>query len=917
LGVELRFGQNTGGQIHMSATPTKSDPLKQLAEANRLAGLELDKDLVQVKRVFTTEGVPAFDTVKWVRKDAVIVGSDGKEKFRQNDVEVPEWWNDTTVNIVVEKYFRVVNGVKENSAKQMFLRVADWLATQAIKQRVLGDNSAAIFKEELLYMFVHGMHAFNSPVWFNMGVKEKPQCSACFIQAVDDTMESIVDLAKKEVMLFKGGSGTGSNLSKLRSSYEKLSGGGKASGPVSFMKLLDSGAGVTKSGGTTRRAAKMVVMNIDHPDILEQASGEAGFITCKAAAEQIAQDLYSTGKYTAEWNKPGNVYDLVGYQNANNSVRVSNLFMECLEKGTDWVTKAVKTGAPISTYKSQELWNKIAEAAWFCGDPGIQFDTITNDWHTCRNSGRINASNPCSEYLFLDDTACNLSSLNLMCFADGKKFKVQEFIHASELATLAKELIVEGSSYPSPRIEEMSHKFRTLGLGYTNLGALLTYWGLPYDSDGGRSITAAITAVMTGAAYKMSAELARIRGPFSEYKINEGPMLEVIRKHWDAAKRLPNNIVKDWQAIVDSAYEVWKEAYELGVKYGYRNAQVTVIAPTGTISFLMGAETTGVEPMLGCVVFKKVVGEGLLVLPNGIIEPALRNLGYADATIVDILEHIRRTNTIHGAPGFEDKHGPIFAESLGDHALSPNAHVDMMVAVQPFVSGGISKTVNMPKTATPQDIANIYMRAWKGNLKCIAVYRDGCKLSQPISTEFSEQGKAQKKLAWGSRRKMPKTRDSKTHKFTIGSQEGYLTVGLYPDGTMGEFFIETSKQGSALMGFVDAWATAVSIGIQHGVPFDVLKEKFIDMKFEPSGFTDCDEIRIAKSIPDYIFRWIEHFIVNKGTEETAPVETGIMKIDSTSISSHDGPPCSKCGNMTKRAGSCYCCTNCGTTTGCS
>lgn len=903
----------------MSLMPKDTRTLQEkLKEANELAGKYKDETLLQVRRVFTVEGVPAFDTVKWAHKDAVIIGSDGKEKFRQNNVEIPEWWNDTTINIVAEKYFRIVNGVKEGSAKQMFLRVADWLAQQAINQDVLGKDNAAIFKEELLYMFVHGMHAFNSPVWFNMGVKdEKPQCSACFINAVEDTMESITELQKKEIMLFKGGSGTGSNLSPLRSSYEYLSNGGRSSGPVSFMKPLDAGAGATKSGGGTRRAAKMVVLNIDHPDILEQANGEAGFITCKSDAEQVAHDLYSTGKYTAEWNKPGNVYERVGFQNANNSVRVSNLFMDCLERGTDWVTKAVKSGAPVATYKSQDLWNKIAEAAWFCGDPGIQFDTTTNDWHTCKTAGRINASNPCGEYLFLDDTACNLSSLNLLRFADGKKFKVDQFIHASEIATLAKELIVDGSSYPSKNIAHNSSMYRTLGLGYTNLGALLTYWGLAYDSNEGRAVTASITAVMTGAAYKMSAELAKIRGPFSEYKANETSMIEVIRKHWDAAKRLPSTIVKDWQAIVDKAYEVWRDAFELGSRHGFRNAQVTVIAPTGTISFLMGAETTGIEPMLGCVVYKKVVGEGLLVLPNGIIEPALRNLGYEGEILMGILEHVRKTNTIHGAPGFDNKHGVIFAESLGDHALLPNAHVDMMVAVQPFVSGGISKTVNMPKSATPQDIANIYMRAWKGGLKCIAVYRDGCKLSQPISTEFTDKGKALKKSNWGERRKMPKTRDSKTHKFTIGSQEGYLTVGLYPDGTFGEFFIETAKQGSALMGFVDAWATAVSIGIQHGVPFDVLKEKFIDMKFEPSGFTDCDEIRIAKSIPDYVFRWIEHFIVNKGNGKAPDAPEAVIIDVKPMEKSFNGPPCDKCGNMTKRAGSCYCCTSCGTTTGCS
>lgn len=886
--------------------------------------MQPSKEEYKIKRVFTTEGLPALDTVKWVRKDAVIVGSDGKEKFRQNGIEVPEYWSDTTINIVAEKYFRVIEGVKECSAKQLFSRVAIFLSDQAVNQNIMSPASAEIFREELLYMFVHGMHAFNSPVWFNMGVVDAPQCSACFIQAVDDTMESITELAKKEVMLFKGGSGTGSNLSNLRSSYEYLSGGGKASGPVSFMKMFDAGAGVTKSGGTTRRAAKMVVLNIDHPDILEQSNGEPGFITCKSKAEQIAHDLYSTGKYTAEWNKPGNVYDLIGFQNANNSVRVTDEFMEAVELDKDWLTYEVKptltgfdfpdhpTNKIIHTYKARDLFNKISEATWFCGDPGIQFDTATNDWHTCPNSGRINASNPCSEYLFLDDTACNLSSLNLLRFAEGKKFKLNEFMHACELAIISKELIVDSSSYPSPKLKEMSHKFRTLGLGYTNLGALLTYWGLPYDCVEGRNIAAAITAIMTGAAYKTSANLARIVGPFEEYTKNSEAMLNVIMKHWDAAKRLPSTTVKEWRPIVDKAYSIWKDAYELGVKFGFRNAQTTVLAPTGTISFIMMAETTGIEPMIGCIVYKKVVGEGLLILPNGVIKPALENLGYNETQITSILSYIRIKGTIHGCPIVETRHINIFSEALGDHALKPEAHVDMMVAVQPFVSGGISKTVNMPKTATSKDISDIYLRAWKGGLKCIAIYRDGCKLSQPVSTEFNENAQAKRNaLQWGSRRKMPQTRNSKTHKFTIGQQEGYLTAGLYPDGTLGEIFVETAKQGSALMGFVDAWAQAVSIGLQHGVPFDVLKDKFIDMKFEPDGLTGCEGIQFAKSIPDFVFRWLERFIVNKNDNNSVPQESKELS------KSMDGPPCIRCGNLTKRAGSCYCCQSCGTTTGCS
>ena len=871
-------------------------------------------------RSLLAKGKHAFETIKWVTRNAVIVGGDGKEKFRQDNVEVPEWWNETTVNVVVEKYFRVVNGVKETSAKQMFGRVAKWLRTEGIKQGVFeSDEAAFIFENELLYLFVHGMHAFNSPVWFNMGVIDKPQCSACFIQSVGDEMQSIMDLATREVMLFKGGSGTGGNLSNLRSSYEKLSGGGYASGPVSFMRGYDAFAGATKSGGTTRRAAKMQVLNIDHPDILEQRNGEAGFITCKSDAEKMAQDLYSTGQYTAEWNKPGNVYDRVQFQNANNSVRVPDEFMHAVERRGTWQTKEVRGGKPVHTYQAQKIWDEIAQAAYVCGDPGIQFDTATNEWHTCPESGRINASNPCSEYLFLDDTACNLSSINLLRFANGKEFQVEKFIHACELATTAKEIIVGGSSYPSERITEMSHKFRTLGLGFTNLGALLTYWGLPYDSNEGRAVAGAITAIMGGAAQRQSAVLAKVLGPFSEYEKNKEPMLRVIRKHWDAAKRLPTTVTKEWHSLFDTACDLWKEAFALGKEYGYRNGQVTVLAPTGTISFMMGADTTGGEPMLGVVVYKKVVGEGLLVMPNGVVAPALLNLGYEPEKVQRILDHIKEHKTIHTAPDFDVvKHGPVFAEALGDYALKASAHIDMMIAIQPFLSGGISKTVNMPKDCSPQDIADVYMRAWKGGLKCVAIYRDGCKLSQPISTKLSEMGQTEKGLEWGERRKMPRTRQSVTHKFSINHQEGYVTAGLYPDGSVGEIFINIAKQGSTLNGVFDSWAQAVSIGLQHGVPLATLEEKFCDMRFDPSGITDNDDIRFAKSIPDYIFRWLAmHFgennrleaeIVQVMEEKLFPALAGV---------SLDGPPCTRCGNMTKRSGSCYCCQSCGTTTGCS
>ena len=870
-------------------------------------------------RPLLSKNIPAFDTIKWVRKDAVIVGADGSEKFRQNEVEVPDWWSDITVNVVAEKYLRFVDAFfgcvyepqKESSAKQMFSRVAKWLREQGVAQGVFtSEEDAAVFENEMLYLFVHGMLAFNSPVWFNVGILENPQCSACFIQSVKDTMEDITALISKEMKLFKGGSGTGSNLSTLRSSYESLSRGGSASGPVSFMRPLDAGAGATKSGGTTRRAAKMVILNIDHPDIYEQANGEPGFIGCKAHAERVAQDLYSTGKYTAEWNKPGNVYELVGFQNANNSVRVPDIFMKSVERKGTWYTKEVKTGKSLKTYESEMLWRSIAESAWVCGDPGLQFDTAINTWHTCPNSDRINASNPCSEFLFIDDSACNLASLNLLRFADGKNFKIEEFIHASELAILSMEIIVDGSSYPSEALKENSHKFRPLGLGYANLGALLTFWGLPYDSKDGRMVAAGITSLMTAASYRMSSHLAKVMGPFEEYEKNKEAMLAVVKKHWEEAKV--------WNIFVtplcSKSLDIWETAYEVGKICGYRNAQTTVLAPTGTISFLMGCDTTGIEPMAGCVIYKKVVGEGLLVMPNNVVEPSLLNLGYSLDQINRILGHIKNQKPIHTAPDFDvKKHGPIFAEALGEYAIKPEAHVDMMAAVQPFISGGISKTVNMHKNCTPQDIANIYMRAWKAGLKCVAVYRDGCKLSQPIATSISNSDKSEKGLAWGERKRLPDTRPGTTHKFSIQSQEGYIRTGNYPSGDLAEIFITMSKCGGTMNGLLDSLAMSISGGLQHGVPLRWYVGKYTDVKFEPAGFTTNEEIRIAKSIVDYLARWLWS---EYGDEKQ---ETGDVKaLDERLITKAlDGPPCSRCGNLTRRSGSCYCCTQCGTTTGCS
>lgn len=889
---------------------------------------------IRFQRVFTTEGVHPYETVTWVKRDAVIFDSKGGEKFRQNGVEVPDYWNETTTNIVAEKYFRVVNGVKEKSARQMFHRVAFWMTTQAVKQGLLDGEffqdggiemfkgEADIYYDELLHMLLHGMFAFNSPVWFNVGVTEKPQCSACFIQSVKDDMGDIMDLAKKEALLFKGGSGTGANLSPIRGSNENLTNGGIASGPVSFMKGFDAFAGAMKSGGGTRRAAKMVCLNVEHPDIED-------FITCKSDAEQVAHDLYSTGKYTAEFNVPGNVYDLVSFQNANNSVRVTDEFMKAVEKDGDFWTKTIKDGKPHKKYKARQLWKEMAKATWMCGDPGMQFDTTTNEWHTSPASGRINASNPCSEYLYLDDTACNLASLNLRKFVKPDwTFDTDGFEHACEIAITAMEGAVEGSSYPSPVIESNSHRYRTLGLGYTNLGDLLTVWGLPYDSNDGRAIAGAITAIMGGAAQRQSALLAEVKGPFPAFDVNRDAMLAVVKKHTNAAKRIPMPMDKRWHVLIERAPELWTEALSLGKKFGYRNAQVTVLAPTGTISFLMSARTTGIEPDLSIVTYKKLVGGGMAIMPNESVRVALENLGYPSGEITVILKFIETSGTIHGAPGFDDeKHGGVFPEAIGPNALRPEAHILMMAAAQPFLSGGISKTINLPNSATVEDIEKAYMMSWKAGLKCVAIYRDGCKLSQPISSSNNTLDGKKQSLVWGERKKMPDERDAKTAKVNIGGTEIYIQPGFFEDGSVGEVFIRVSKQGSTLNGMIDAFATAFSLGLQHGVPLETFIEKFSDQEFEPRGYTNHPTIRRARSIPDFLAQWLalryapeaKHLLRTREvpSEKVAEEIKTALEARTEERRSADGPPCTRCGNMTKRAGSCFTCQSCGSTTGCS
>jgi ribonucleoside-diphosphate reductase alpha chain len=881
-----------------------------------------------------TDGSHPFDTVTWKTVDAKLTSPSGEVKFELKDVEVPAFWSQRATNIVAEKYFRVVNGTKETSAKQMILRVARSITLAGIAQGVVHSGDKEIFEEELIHILLYQMFAFNSPVWFNIGVPGvKQQASACFIQEVDDTMESITDLIRKEMLLFKGGSGTGSNLSRLRSSYEKLSGGGEASGPVSFMEVLDAGAGVTKSGGTTRRAAKMVVLNVDHPDILQQKNGRPGFIRCKASAEQMAHDLIDTGKYSGEFNVPGNAYEKVGFQNANNSVRVPDEFMDALKYNADWYTLEQNGSGPsrkiVHTYKAQDLWHEIAQATWFCGDPGVQFDTTTNRWHTCKESGRINASNPCSEYLFLDDTACNLGSFNLLKFYQDGEFNVQDFIAANKVCITAMEILVSYSSYPSESITKNSHDFRPLGIGYANLGALLMHMGLAYDSDEGRNVAASITALMSGACYAQSALIAADVGPFAQYAKNENPMLHVIRMHTQAADRLAVNGHQDH--IVEAAKRVWAKAFEFGKDYGYRNSQISVIAPTGTISFLMDCDTTGIEPSLAVVTQKKLVGGGFLSMPNHSVKSALSTLGYSKEQIEAIEANVASSGRLEGV---KEEHKKVFQTAIGDDPVSVDGHLLMMAAVQPFLSGGISKTVNMPSTATVREIAETYHRAWVLGLKCVAIYRDGCKRSQPISAK--KEAPLQKLMelkkvvvdqlrvgpTWGDRKRLPDERDSITHKFSIGGQEGYLHIGKYEDGTPGEVFINIAKAGSTLYGFADLAATMMSLGLQHGVPVGTIIDKLRGTKFEPSGFTHHNEIRTASSIGDYLAKYLE-LKFNPAQEKREEAVEGPLKaedytksIESLVASVLSGDTCSACGNPTQRAGSCKVCTSCGTTTGC-
>ena len=925
------------------------------AAQHTTAEIAVNGSNLSVERVFTEAGQNPFDSVEWETRDAVI-GFGGKVSFEQRGVEFPSTWSQNATNIVAQKYFRgqMDSPEREYSVKQMIGRVASTIAGWGLTRGYFAtDDDAQAFEDELAYSLLHQLVAFNSPVWFNVGFEEKPQCSACFILSVEDNMESILAWNTKEGNIFRGGSGSGINLSNIRGSMEPLAKGGTASGPVSFMRGADSWAGTIKSGGKTRRAAKMVVLDVDHPDIRE-------FIWCKAKEEDKAEALARAG---FDMSIDGDGFTSIQYQNANNSVRVTDDFMNAVENDENWNLIARATGKPVGEpIRARDLMRDIAEAAWRCADPGVQYDTTINAWHTSPNSGRINASNPCSEYMHVDDSACNLASINLMKFRneDGT-LDVASFEHVVEVVFLAQEIIVGASSYPTEGIGINANRFRQLGLGYANLGAYLISNGMPYDSDKGRATAAAITSLMTGRAYRASARIAEAVGTYEAYPENREPHNAVMRMHRDAAFEIDAENTTD-VALLEAAQQSWQEAVEFGEDHGYSNAQATVLAPTGTISFLMDCDTTGVEPDFSLVKFKELVGGGQMTIVNRTVPLALQTLGYSGEQIAEIEAHINANGTIVGAPHLKEADLPVFDVAVGERAISHMGHIKMMGAVQPFISGAISKTVNLPSTATVEDIADAYTEAWRQGVKALAIYRDGSKTAQALRTDAQDEADQKAEIAaelvGPRRRRMPRERQSLTHKFSIGGHEGYITAGMYEDGTVGEIFLtDIGKEGSTLRGMMNAFATSISVGLQYGVPLETLVRKFSYMRFEPEGITQNPEIPFAKSMPDYIMRWLASRFLDADTQE----ELGIMTADvrakksaeeaATSISSDTagptngngtggavaaaaamtdtppvqpaklqglelGPACQQCGGMMQRTGSCYTCPSCGNNTGC-
>ena len=964
------------------------------------------------RRLFTKPGVSPYDELEWDLRLAQITDAQGNVIFEQKDVEVPKDWSMTATNIVASKYLhgKVGTPERETGVRQLVTRVAETIRNWGLAQGYFKTpEDGATFHDELVHILVRQYAAFNSPVWFNVGCDRiepnsdarnwhwnpqtqqvefgvtgysKPQCSACFINSVKDSLDSILTLAKTEGMLFKWGSGTGTNLSPLRSSTEGLSGGGTASGPLSFMKGFDAFAGVIKSGGKTRRAAKMVILNVDHPDIVE-------FIECKQKEEAKAHALVAQG-YDGS-HPDSDAYSSIFFQNANNSVRVTDDFMYAVVRDTDFSTKKVQDGSVMKTYKAKDLLKKLSEATWHCGDPGMQYDTTTNRWHTSKNTARINASNPCSEYMFLDDSACNLASLNLLKFAPNGTFDVEAYRHAVDVLITAQEILVDNAGYPTEMIMRNSHDYRPLGLGYANLGALLMAAGLPYDSDAGRDYAACVTAIMCGEAYLQSSKIAEQCEPLTPatdtvatrlgiteaanmpggacpgWYINREPFLDVIRMH----RASVNNINKTNVPITlyESSKQCWDEALAHGEKHGYRNSQVTVLAPTGTIGFMMDCDTTGVEPDLALVKYKKLVGGGMIKIVNQTVPTALFKLGYDHDQANAIVSYIDATGTIEGAPHIKDDHLAVFDCSFkpakGTRSIAYMGHLRMMAAAQPFISGAISKTVNLPENASVEDIMEAYLQAWKLGLKAVAVYRDGCKKSQPLSAAGTKTANSSKEDSRAApqednlnappravRHKLQEERASITHKFNIGGHEGYITVGLYPDGEPGELFITMAKEGSTVSGLMDSFALATSIALQHGVPLKLLCEKFAHTRFEPSGWTSNPDIGFAKSIMDYIFRWLQlRFLTGQqqflfenlrpkqgisgqgpGISEANESSRGLPTPDPRSLnpgSVHaadalagiidlgDAPTCSFCGSIMTRNGSCYRCGSCGSTSGCS
>ncbi|MEM4271579.1 MAG: vitamin B12-dependent ribonucleotide reductase [Candidatus Pacearchaeota archaeon] len=916
-----------------------------------------------LERFFTFEGKNPFqfdiygNPIKWIEEDVRVTDDAGKVVFVQPNVKRPDFWSTLAIKVVASKYFwgDQSKGERENSVESLVRRVARYIKRQALRQGHFNEQESKILEDEISAICLNQIGVFNSPVWFNAGIWEYnanaggvsayrwdmfakkiiptnktedfPQCSACFIQSIEDDMNSILELQKSEAILFKAGSGTGTNRSTLRSSKERLTGGGRASGPVSFIKGFDAYAGIIKSGGKTRRAAKMEILNIDHPDIID-------FIEAKQKEEKKAWALIEQG-YDGGMN--GEAYSSIAFQNCNFSVRVTDEFMNAYKKDSEWKTRFVKTKEVCETFKARDLLKKIAEGTHICGDPGMQFDTTINKWHTCKNSGRINASNPCSEYMFLDDSACNLASINLLKFrTEDGGFDVESFKRAVKTFIICMDLIVDGGSYPTEKIARNSHDFRALGLGYANLGALLMSYGLPYDSDEGRNVAAAITAIMTGEAYKTSAELARLAGPFAAYEKNKDSMLDVIKMHREEVKKIDiNKMPAGLRYLTSEAWECWTDALELGEKYGYRNAQTTVLAPTGTIAFMMDCDTTGIEPDIALVKYKVLSGGGMLKIVNKAVPIALKTLGYNDEQIKKIINYIDQNDTIEGAPEISEEHLKIFdcafKPAKGKRAIHYKGHIKMMAAIQPFISGAISKTVNMPEETTIDEIEEAYVLGWELGLKALAIYRENSKRSQPLNTKKTEKEIVKKvEKVGGERKRMPQTRKSIVHKFDIGGHEGFLIVGLYDNGRPGEIFISMHKQGSTIRGLMDAWATSVSLNLQYGATVNDLFNKFRYQKFEPSGFVrnvnggeldnKIKQIRIASSIVDYVAQFM---LANFG-EGVSPAVAELQiekpsseKEEQSSIKDfgNEGITCPHCGGPAKRMGNCAIyCTSCKQTT---